>query len=61
MFSYLRYNAELTREGLDDLGLHDVQPGRVQRLDSIEHIEELQQVGRRVGLEVSRDHFDGFL
>ena len=61
MFSYLRYNADLTRKGLDDLGLPDVQPGHVQRLDSIEHMEELQQIGRRVGLEVGRDHFDGFI
>jgi patatin-like phospholipase len=61
LFSYLRFNAELTREGLDDLGLPDIQPEHVQRLDSVAHIESLQQVGMRVGLQVRREHFDGFV
>ena len=33
LFSYVRYNAELTRDGLDNLGLHDVVPEDVQKLD----------------------------
>jgi uncharacterized protein len=61
MFSYLRYNAELTRQGLDDLGLPDVRPEQVQPLDSVQHIDSLQRVGMRVGLQVHRDHFDGFV
>lgn len=61
MFSYVRYNAELTRKGLDDLGLPDVQPEHVHRLDSVEYIGDLQRVGNRVGLEVDAGHFDGFV
>lgn len=61
MFSYVRYNAELTRQGLDDLGLPDIRPEHVQRLDSVEHIGSLQRVGMRVGLQVHRDHFEGFV
>lgn len=61
MFSYVRYNVELTRRGLDELGLRDIQPELVQRLDSVEHIESLQRVGVRVGMQVQRDHFDGFV
>ena len=30
LFSYLRYNAELTSQGLDDLGLADIQPEQAQ-------------------------------
>jgi uncharacterized protein len=61
MFSYVRYNADLTRKGLDDLGLPDIQPEQVHRLDSVEYIGDLHRVGNRVGLEVDAGHFDGFV
>lgn len=61
MFSYVRYNAELTRKGLDDLGLPDIKPRQVQRLDSVDYIGDLQQVGKRLGLQVDPRHFDGFV
>jgi uncharacterized protein len=61
MFSYVRYNAELTRPGLDELGLPDIQPEQVQRLDSVEYIGDLQRVGMRLGLQVDPRHFDGFI
>ena len=32
LFTYMRYNAELTREGLDALGLNDIDPEDVQQL-----------------------------
>ena len=61
LFSYLRYNAELTRTGLNALGLPDIQPDNVQQMDSVKHIEELRQVGAAVAATVTRDHFAGFL
>jgi patatin-like phospholipase/acyl hydrolase len=61
LFSYLRYNAELTRAGLDRLGLPDVRPEDVQRLDSVAHIGDLQRVGMRAAREVLPEHFAGFL
>ncbi len=61
LFTYLRYNAELTRSGLDALGLPDVLPERVQRLDSVEHMEDLRRIGARAAHEVDRAHFIGFL
>jgi len=61
LFTYLRYNAELTREGLDALGLPDIEPENVQKLDSVEHISDLQQVGRAVVVKKVRpEHFAGF-
>jgi hypothetical protein len=54
LFAYVRYNAELTRSGLDALGLHEIEPEDVQKLDSIAHVEDL----RRVGGEVARRHVD---
>ena len=35
-FLYARYNADLSRAGLDALGLNDIQPKNVQKLDSVE-------------------------
>jgi patatin-like phospholipase/acyl hydrolase len=61
LFTYVRYNAELTRHGLDGLGLPKIEPESVQKLDSIEGIPELQQVGRAVGrLKVKSEHFERF-
>ena len=61
LFTYLRYNAELTREGLDRLGCPDIDPRAVQKLDSIDGIPDLQHVGRRVAETKLRDeHFADF-
>jgi patatin-like phospholipase/acyl hydrolase len=61
LFTYARYNAELSREGLDALGLKEIEPAQVQQMDSIEHIGEMQQVGRAVAdQKVAASHFAGF-
>ena len=61
LFTYLRYNAELTRQGLEGLGLTAIEPKNVQQLDSIEYIADLQAVGSAVAdQKVSLDHFTGF-
>ena len=61
LFSYVRYNAELSRRGLDDLELHDVVPEHVQRLDSVQHVGELRRVGQAAARDVAMEHFAGFL
>jgi uncharacterized protein len=61
LFTYLRYNAHLTREGLDALGCRDIEPKTVQQMDSIEGIPELRRVGARVAeTKVLERHFEGF-
>jgi patatin-like phospholipase/acyl hydrolase len=61
LFTYTRYNAELSREGLDALGLNEIEPVHVQQMDSIKHIDEMQLVGRAVaGQKVTAFHFAGF-
>jgi hypothetical protein len=61
LFTYLRYNAELTRDGLDALGCRDIKPEVVQKLDSIDGIPELQRVGKKVAeTKVLDRHFAGF-
>lgn len=61
LFTYVRHNAELTREGLDSLGLRDIRPENVQMLDSVEYIADLQRVGKAVAKKVSEKQFEGFL
>ena len=61
LFTYLRYNAELTRQGLDRIGLPEIEPKNVQKLDSTEHIRELQRVGQAVAAKnVRPEHFLAF-
>ena len=45
-FLYARYNPDVSRDGLDALGLKQVNPDHVQALDQIEYIEEMQSVGK---------------
>ena len=58
LFTYVRYNAELTRRGLDALGLPDLNPGDVQRMDSIRHLDSLAALGRAAAeAQVRPEHF----
>jgi len=61
LFSYVRYNADLSRRGLDDLGLDDVVPEEVQGLDSVQRVGDLRRVGQAAARDVALEHFAGFL
>lgn len=61
LFTYVRYNATLSTEGLAALGLSCIDPNTVQSLDSVEHMPELQRIGRAVAdRKVMPEHFAGF-
>ena len=60
-FTYLRYNADLSREGLNALKLPQIKPENVQQMDSVAYISQLQAVGQAVAKEVDLAHFAGFL
>jgi hypothetical protein len=59
-FLYARYDAELTEQGLASLGLRNIQPENVRKLDSTDSIEELKEIGRALATTVSLDHFGSF-
>jgi patatin-like phospholipase/acyl hydrolase len=62
LFTYLRYNAELTSQGLAALGLADIQPEEVQEIDSIKHTRDLQRIGQAVAeQQVNIGDFSAFL
>lgn len=61
LFTYVRYNAELTRKGLDALGLPDIDPAEVRKLDAVENLGQLQAIGKAVARhQVDAAHFSGF-
>ena len=60
LFTYLRYNAELSVAGLKRLELEQISPEQVQPLDSVRHLSELKQVGQAVANCVKPEHFAGF-
>ena len=61
LFTYARYNAELSREGLNAFGLSKIDPAHVQQMDSVEHVGEMQEVGRAAAArKVQAGHFSGF-
>ena len=59
-FLYARYDAELTTEGLTELGLGHLDPEKVSKLDSIEAMDDLASIGQAVAQEVKLDHFGPF-
>lgn len=61
LFTYVRYNAELTRDGLDALGCQTIEPEAVQRLDAVDGIPDLRKVGKEVAArKVRAEHLAGF-
>ena len=61
LFTYVRYNAELSLAGLDALGLGDIDAEKVQKLDDVDGVPDLQRIGRAVAArDVHESHFAGF-
>jgi patatin-like phospholipase/acyl hydrolase len=62
LFTYVRYNADLSHEGLSALGLTQINPADVQKMDAVDKIEELQAVGKAIAdQKVKKEHFVNFL
>jgi hypothetical protein len=61
LFTYLRYNADLSRRGLDALGLRDIDPEAIRKLDSLSSVDDLRRVGRAVAeRDVCAEHYRAF-
>lgn len=59
-FTYVRYDVELSDQGLRSIGC-DVDPQRVRRIDLVDAVPELLQVGHAVAASQLRaEHFAGF-
>lgn len=61
-FAYVRYDPDVSRAGLDALGLQHIDAKQVQLMDSVEHIARIQEVGRVYAARtVDIDHLRGFV
>jgi patatin-like phospholipase/acyl hydrolase len=60
LFDYVRYNVDLTQDGLDELGIK-IDASTVQAIDSVAHIHELGLIGRTAAdRAVDWKHFQKF-
>jgi predicted acylesterase/phospholipase RssA len=60
-FIYARYNAELTKKWLVKNGFPNLDPETVGKLDSIDSIDDLRSIGRKVAEEIDVSKFGTFL
>ncbi len=62
LFTYLRYDVELTEKGLYKLGeLEGIRVKDVQKMDSVEHMDKLERIGKQLAKKVELEHFSNFL
>jgi hypothetical protein len=61
-FTYVRYNADLSQEGLKAIDLGHIDAEKVGQMDSVKNIRELQSVGKSVAsAQVNLDHLTPFV
>jgi len=60
-FLYARYNADLSATGLAGLGFPIVDAASIQKMDAVENIPILTEIGRAAAQSVTADHFGSFL
>jgi patatin-like phospholipase/acyl hydrolase len=62
LFTYLRYNADLSTDGLASVGLAGIDSTRLRRLDSFSSVSDLELVGRAVvERDLRREHYAPFV
>ena len=60
-FLYARYNIHMEQKVLDSLGLEDIAVEDVQKLGSVENIDDLLRIGKRLGEDLNVQDFAPFL
>jgi hypothetical protein len=63
LFTYLRYDPDVTHGGLQALGLGDIDAAVLQVMDSVQHIGDIQKVGAAYARQrvKTAEHLAGFL
>lgn len=61
LFSYLRYNVDISQAGLDALGLGDIRSNDVAKLDAVAGMDDLARIGDVAAETVSLDHLRNFV
>jgi hypothetical protein len=60
-FLYARYNADLSTEGLKELGLENIKSENVRKMDTVDYLDELRAVGKAASKQVDLAHFGSFV
>jgi hypothetical protein len=60
-FLYARYNADLSSEGLKQMGFLNVAAEKVQKLDAVDQMDNLLAIGRKAAEQIKREHFGSFI
>jgi hypothetical protein len=61
-FLYVRYNADLSQDGLNLLNLNHIKANKVQKMNSVKSIKELREVGKAIAEDqVDLSHFESFI
>ena len=62
LFGYVRYDPDVSAAGLAALGLADIDAKAMQTMDSVDHMPDIQRVGRTFAqAHVRLDHLRGFI
>ena len=61
LFSYVRYDAETHPASLAELGVSHLSAKHLDRIDGVEHLDEMCEFGRAIATRVEPDHFAGFV
>jgi uncharacterized protein len=59
-FLYVRYNAELTPNGLTDLGLPELDAKQMRKMDDVANLEDLTKIGAALATKVKLAHLGPF-
>jgi uncharacterized protein len=60
-FIYVRYNAELTADGLAQLDLEGINAERMRKMDDADNIDDLAEIGAALGRKVDLAHLGHFV
>jgi patatin-like phospholipase/acyl hydrolase len=61
-FLYVRYNVDLSKNGLKELGLEHLDSDKVRKMDKPKNIKDLQLIGAKTAIsQVNLEHFRAFV
>jgi hypothetical protein len=60
-FLYARYNADLSAGGLSGAGFANVNPANIEKMDAVENMPTLLEIGRKAGGAVEAVHLGPFI
>jgi uncharacterized protein len=62
LFTYMRYDPDVTQDGLNALNLNSVKAADVQKMDSVDYMNDIKLVGSSYAdRHVNINHFNGFV